>query len=163
MKEIKTKSLKLGYLTFRDLPDIQNPISGVRISADREYLTDIQLISRYWVWVLEYVSSDPYLSSNNSTANVQEKEREREREIFCASFLPPYLMDIPWVNINNASFVMLYHIPDLEPNWKQKIKICLVVKGLNISIHNKKYFIIFFSYFHIINKLYFFIIMYRFI
>ena len=88
MKEIKTKSLKLGYLTFRDLPDIQNPISGVRISADREYLTDIQLISRYWVWVLEYVSSDPYLSSNNSTANVQEKERERERSRSFAPWRP---------------------------------------------------------------------------
>merc|ERR1711860_368379 len=29
---------------------------------------------------------------------------------------------------NNASFVMLYHIPDLEPNRRQKI--CPVAKGL---------------------------------
>ena len=33
---------------------------------------------------------------------------------------------------SDASFVMLYHIPDLEPNWRQKI--CPVAKGLNLTI-----------------------------
>ena len=51
---------------------------------------------------------------------------------------------------SDASFVMLYHIPDLEPNRRQKI--CPVAKGLmkidffQISLNFR---IIFFSYFYV--------------
>ena len=40
---------------------------------------------------------------------------------------------------------MLYHIPDLEPNWRQKI--CLVAKGLKmITIYRKLSHLIYFNY-----------------